>query len=157
MKPRSELLKIYAYVGEEYSVEGLTVAREKDKDGKLGLWLHIDGDGNPAYARRFVSVSAFQQGVAAVEEVPGSWVYIFPDGANASDFSFDLAGGFVENRARVRWNGVEFHIRREDFTSAYLERFSWVSPYSNGEALVGRFNGTQMRIDPNGQEIPKPK
>lgn len=149
-------MEMYAMVG-EFTASGLATAVERDNGEVKGKALHIRDDGTPAHARRGISAGAFREGFAPLEVEPGAWIYIKPDGENASHETFALAGEFFDGRARVcNVPRKEYHIGL-DMKPAYAERFFWVSPFENGQALVSDHDQTAVKIDRDGKRLPKAK
>ena len=69
---------------------------------------------------------------------------------------YSIVGPFIEEMARARLDGREFHIG-PDGKPSYHERYDWVGPFVGGFAIVGNGKpgcaGEWFKVDKTGKVI----
>ncbi|WP_028491668.1 methyltransferase [Thioalkalivibrio sp. ALE19] len=113
---------------------------------------HVDDDGRPAYARRFVRVFGFYEGRAAVAARDG-WFHITPEGWEAYEARHAWCGNFQEGRCTVREkDGTYRHIDPRG-VPVYPERWRYAGDFSEGFAVVQAGDGHSTHIDAEGKFV----
>lgn len=134
----AEVLKFHA--------PGLAPARDVS-----GMY-HIDGAGEPAYARRFRRTFGFYEGLAAVD-AGDTWHHVSRDGNPAYAERWSWCGNFQGGRCTVRdASGRYGHIGRDGHPVYPLE-YRYAGDFRGGIAVVQRDDGYSTHIDAKGDEV----
>jgi hypothetical protein len=130
----------------KYHAPGLAPA--KDQRGAF----HIDIQGRPAYAMRFLETFGFYEGLAAVRTKSG-WFHIRPDGREAYPESYAWCGNFQEGLCPVKnAQSYYFHID-EKGQKRYRDSYRYVGDFKDGFAVVCNEAGLHTHIDEQGRFI----
>jgi SAM-dependent methyltransferase len=111
---------------------------------------HIDGRGEPAYARRFRRTFGFYEERAAVTGEDG-WHHILPDGADLYPERYAWCGNYQGGRCSVRdGEGRYYHLDRTG-RPAYAARWRYAGDYRDGIAVAQGADGRSTHIDARGE------
>lgn len=112
---------------------------------------HVDADGKPAYAKRFLQVGKFHPpGLAPVLDDSG-WHHVRTDGKAAYARRFEKVWGFYCFRAAAKDDGLWTHIT-PDGSRAYQESYDWAGNFQEGACAV-RSGDEYMHIDGDGKPL----
>ena len=117
---------------------------------KLGdqAW-HIDTNGSPAYAARFLRTFGFYEGLSAVVAEDG-WHHIDTAGNCIYDQRYSWVGNFQENLAAVRLSNQRYlHVSRQG-SPAYENTWKYVGDFKDGIAVVQSDCGKSTHINKSG-------
>ena len=117
-----------------------------------GQAWHIQGDGEPAYNRRFDRTFGFYEGLAAAA-APDGWRHVRPDGTDLYETRYVWCGNFQGGRCAVRESsGAYLHLAPEG-VPAYDARWRYAGDFRDGIAVVQSDDGHSTHIDPLGVQI----
>lgn len=114
--------------------------------GRGGFAWHIDGNGAPAYERRWLRSFGFYQGLSAVVAEDG-WLHIQPDGAPAYPDRWAWVGNFQHGRCPAR--DAEGRYRHMDRQGRPVGGRTWryAGDYREGSAVVQDDDGLSLHVD----------
>ncbi len=114
--------------------------------------FHIDLQGQPAYAARFMDTFGFYQGLAAVRDQQG-WFHIHPDGRACYPEHYHWCGNFQEGLCPVKTDsGFYFHINGQGH-KAYREQYLYAGDFKDGFAVICNYQGLHTHIDYQGHPL----
>jgi len=113
-------------------------------------YYHIDLWGNELYAKKYVYVGDYKDGIACVCLYEGCFKHIDSQGNYINDKHFIDIGIFHKNFATARDSEGWFHINKKG-EALYNERYLYVEPFYNGYALVTTFEYKKKIIDEKGK------
>lgn len=112
---------------------------------------HVDVEGKPIYARKFLRVEKFHPpGLAPACDDLG-WHHIGLDGAPAYDYRFEKVWGYYNCLAAAKDKAKWGHIRPNG-AFAYPERYAWVGNYQEHACAVRTDEG-YTHIDTDGRML----
>ncbi len=127
----------------KYHEPGLAPARDTE------CAFHIDIQGQPAYAARFIDTFGFYHGLAAVRDSQG-WFHIHPDGQACYPERYRWCGNFQEGLCPVKTDsGLYFHISYQG-QKAYPEQYLYAGDFKDGFAVVCNQQGLHSHINFQG-------
>ena len=127
--------------------EELCAARLPD-DG----YFHIGRDGSPAYLERYRYAGDFKDGYAVVQRQDGRHTHIDAQGKRLHGRWFQDLDVYHKRYARARDSRGWHHVDMSG-NPLYVERFSSVEPFYNGQARVEGFDGSLSAIDEAGRTL----
>jgi hypothetical protein len=111
---------------------------------------HVNREGTPAYAARFIRVFGFYDLRAAVQSRDG-WYHILQDGSPLYENRYAWCGNFQQNHCTVKdLSGRYFHINQKG-EKAYPFTFKYAGDFRDGYAVVLGDDGFYTHIDFSGQ------
>lgn len=117
-----------------------------------GMYFHINLNGVPCYSERYGYTGDFKDGIACVKLLNGKWKHIDTYGNFINDKAFVDLGVFHKNYATARDENGWFHINKHG-NELYPERYLFVEPFYNGQALATCIDGLKSIIDEKGVKI----
>ncbi len=132
----------YSWVGNFQ--EGMCVVRDAD-----GKYFHISKDGKPVYREQYSYVGDYKYGIACVYKPDGFATHIDTNGDYVHGQWYSECGVYHKGYAVARDDNGYFHIGLSG-KPIYDERYEWIEPFYNGQALVSDHDGRQFTIDENG-------
>jgi hypothetical protein len=115
-------------------------------------YFHIDLSGNPCYESSLVYAGDFKDGVACVKTNDGSFRHIMKDGSFFHPYQYEDLGVFHKGFATAKDQKGWFHINKQG-APLYDQRYLFVEPFYNGQALVTCFDGSKRILNEEGVEI----
>jgi hypothetical protein len=135
--------------GLKFHAEGL--AAVQDETG----WYHLNLEGLPAYAARYLRCFGYYEGRAAVVASEG-WFHVDVQGQPLYAERYAWCGNFQAGRCVVRnHQGQYFHLNEEG-QPLYAARYAYVGDYKDGYAVVHWALGQCKHLDKQGNFIYEP-
>ncbi|MHA1285445.1 MAG: methyltransferase [Promethearchaeota archaeon] len=128
------------------------------QEGLCPVWLgnghykHIRKDGVPAYIEEYKYVGDFKYGIAVVYQENGTARHINKLGHFIHQNTFNVLGVFHKGFAIAKDHRGAFHVDKKGIP-IYNQRYKWVEPFYNGQAIVSKHNNELLIINENGKTI----
>ena len=113
---------------------------------------HIDLQGQPAYANRFVRTFGFYDDRAAVQSASG-WCHVMTDGRPAYSERHDWCGNFQSGWCTVRESGGHYHHIDREGAALSADRWAYAGDFRDGVAVVQAADGRSTHLDDEGELI----
>ena len=113
---------------------------------------HITPDGQAAYAKRFLRIFGFYEGVSAVQALDG-WHHIRPDGSDLYADRYDWCGNFQGGRCTVRLRSGRYRHVFADGSPVYPTTWRYAGDYKDGFCVVQSDAGLSTHLDLSGAPL----
>lgn len=127
--------------------EGLCTVRNSEN-----RYFHIDLKGERIYQEDYLYAGDFKNGVACVKLFDGFFVHINQYGSQIHSEKFIDLGVFHKGYATAKDHNGWHHINNKG-KSIYTNRYQFVEPFYNGQALVTLFDNSKQVINENGDQL----
>ncbi len=115
-------------------------------------YFHIGRDGSPAYPERYRYAGDFKDGYAVVQRQDGRHTHIDAHGKRLHGRWFQDLDVYHKRYARARDSRGWHHVDMSG-NPLYVERFSSVEPFYNGQARVEGFDSSLSVINESGRTL----